>query len=86
MLARIYQRVRGAWQKTSSNRNVVRSRPAAALAHQCGDGELTNKQKNWYRIRVYGDDRHREFACMVTTVTGTYTQGVLVLHESGVAF
>ena len=34
-------------------------RTAAALAHQCGNGELTNKQKNWYRIRVFGDDRHR---------------------------
>jgi hypothetical protein len=42
------------------NRNVVRSRPAAALAHQCGNAELTNKQKNWYRIRVFGDDRHRD--------------------------
>ena len=73
-------------RKRSLNRNVVRSRPAAALAHQCGNGELTNEQKNWYRIRVHGDDRHREFAFMVTTITGTYTQGVLVLYESGVAF
>ena len=32
-------------RKRSLNRNVVRSRPAAALAHQCGNGELTNKQK-----------------------------------------
>jgi hypothetical protein len=37
----------------------LRSRPAAAVAHQCGDGELTNKRKNWNRIRVFGDDRHR---------------------------
>ena len=22
--------------------------------------ELTNKQTNWYRIRVFGDDRHRD--------------------------
>ena len=43
----------------AQDRNVVRSRSAAALAHQCGNGELTNKQKNWYRIRVFGDDRHR---------------------------
>jgi hypothetical protein len=41
------------------NRNVVRSRLAAAVAHQCGSDELTNKQKNWYRIRIFGDDRHR---------------------------
>ena len=27
---------------------------------KCGNGELTNKQKNWYRIRVFGDDRHRD--------------------------
>jgi hypothetical protein len=47
-------------RKRSLNRNVVRSRPEAALAHQCGNGELTNKQKNWYRIRVFGDDRHRD--------------------------
>jgi hypothetical protein len=46
-------------RKRSLNRNVVRSRPAAALAHQRDYGELTNKQKNWYRIRVFGDDRHR---------------------------
>jgi hypothetical protein len=32
-------------RKRSLNRNVVRSRPAAALAHQCGNSELTNKQK-----------------------------------------
>ena len=47
-------------RKRSLNRNVVRSRPAAALAHQCGNGELTNKQKNWYRIRLFGDDHHRD--------------------------
>src|SRR6516162_1587253 len=47
-------------RKRSSNRTVVRSRPAEGLAHQCGNGELTNKQKNWYRIRVFGDDRHRD--------------------------
>ena len=46
--------------KRSLNRNVVRSGPEAALAHQCGNGGLTNKQKNWYRIRVFGDDRHRD--------------------------
>ena len=46
-------------RRRSLNRNVVRSGSAAALAHQCGNGELTNKQKNWYRIRVFGDDRHR---------------------------
>ena len=47
-------------RRRSLNRNVARSRPAVALAHQCGNGELTNKQKNWYRIRVFGDDRHRD--------------------------
>ena len=47
-------------RRRSLNRDVARSRPAVALAHQCGNGELTNKQKNWYRIRVFGDDRHRD--------------------------
>ena len=47
-------------RKRSLNRSVVRSRPAAALADQCGNGELTNKQKSWYRIRVFGDDRHKD--------------------------
>jgi len=47
-------------RKRSLNRDVARSRPAAALAHQRGNGELTNKQKNWYRIRDFGDDRHRD--------------------------
>ena len=37
----------------------VRSRPAGAVAHQCGNDELTNKQKNSYRIRIFGDDHHR---------------------------
>jgi hypothetical protein len=46
-------------RKPSLNRNVGRTRPATALAHQCGNCELTYKQKNWYRIRVFGDDRHR---------------------------
>jgi len=46
-------------RKRSLNRNVLRSRPATVLVHQCGNCELTNKQKNWYRIRVFGDDRHR---------------------------
>jgi len=32
----------------------------AALAHQCGNGELTNEQKNWNRICVFGDDRQRD--------------------------
>jgi hypothetical protein len=47
-------------RKRSLNRYVVRSRPTAALAHQCGNGELTNEQKNWNRICVFGDDRHRD--------------------------
>ena len=71
-------------RKQSSNRNVVRSRPAAALAHQCGNGEVTNTKK----IAI-------AFVFLVTTVTGTigragrrvyqtYTQGVLVLCQGGV--
>jgi hypothetical protein len=27
------------------------------VAHR---NELTNKQRNWYRIRVFSDDRHRD--------------------------
>src|SRR5262249_51796374 len=57
-------------RKRSLNRSVVRSRSAAALAHQCGNGELTNKQKNWYRIRVFGDDRHKGDLPRVETCIG----------------
>src|SRR5262249_37236700 len=47
-------------RKRFLNRNVVRSRSAAALAHRCGNGELTNKQKN-----------DIAFVFLVTTVTRT---------------
>ena len=58
---RVFTRVSVAHgRKRSLNRYVVRSRPTAALAHQCGNGELTNEQKNWNRICVFGDDRHRD--------------------------
>jgi len=66
-------------RKRPLNRNVVQSRPATALAHQCGNGELTNEQKNCYRIRVFGDDRHTD-----DLYRQRYTKGVLVLCESGV--
>ena len=40
------------------DRKVVRSGQRQRL--RINNGELTNKQKNWYRIRVFGDDRHRD--------------------------
>jgi hypothetical protein len=46
-----FQSVRCAWQKTVLERSA-----SASIASD----ELTNKQRNWYRIRVFGDDRHRD--------------------------
>ena len=32
-------------------RSAPKRRRCATLAHQCGSNELTDKEKNWYRIR-----------------------------------
>jgi hypothetical protein len=42
-------------RERSLNDDVMRSGPAGALVHRCGNDEI----KNWYRIRPFGDDRHR---------------------------
>jgi hypothetical protein len=73
-------------KKWSLNRDVVRRRPTAVVHASSGNGELTTKRKNWYRIRVFSDGRHRGDAPRGEDVYRRYTQGLLVLCESGVAF